>query len=253
MANSGGFVLRILGIIVLSMIVGLASLFLALVTICGGLSNPRSAPWFMLITAGIAGGIFGIANLARQLREMRSGGAAGTDAGAGEVEPEAAPLDPALAPERLLQLRIALGASLGVSLLSMMMTLSRGSSFVQRYLPYWVASVVLGQAPNLWVLWAVRSRIHAWAAAFAASYAGFGLLQLLWNLLPAIKYGSGLAGETVLLWGLRIGVDVAMIVTGLRAHALVPEDERRQGWPLAAAVALLWLGALFAFGKSWPR
>ena len=221
-----GHVLRILGIIAISMVMGLVALFLLLFTICGGFrsAGPEEAALVVTCVVVILGGVAALVWLGRGLARAlppRRGLAVPPSAGA-----------PALArpPLRgrdfqwLVLLRVALAGyaflifgSTAISYVSMMQV-SAGFA-----LPMF-AGAVIGLAPFLLVLILLRDPPSALVLDLAAGMAaGSIVFRVLWSVFMSLTWRADAMAMPAMLGRLVVfsAVEAAVVVLALQLRKAI--------------------------------
>jgi hypothetical protein len=240
-----GHVLRILGIIAISMVMGLVALFLLLFTICGGFrrAGPEEAALVIGCVVVILGGVAALVWLGRGLTRAlpaRSGLAvppsAGAGAAAGPYVPAETPALQASAPaaarprlrgkdfQWLVLLRVALAAyaflifgSTAISYVSMMQV-SAGFA-----LPMF-AGATIGLAPFLLVLLLLRDPPSPLALDLAAGMAaGSIVFRILWSVFMSLTWRADAMAMPAMLGRLVVfsAVEAAIVVLALQLRKSV--------------------------------
>lgn len=179
MARKPNVALRVLGIVCISAVVVLASLLFLLLAACGALKPSGTewwAPWIIVGGYGtiLVGGFYGIFRLAKGIM----------GAGAAGNEPPPAPpqsLAPAEASKLLEALRLAMAASIGLSLLAMvalrLQAQGRGGPPLSQ-LPFFV----LYQLPFVAAFWLTRRGPERKGIGLAMTFCAVSALYSVWSL-----------------------------------------------------------------------
>jgi len=186
MAGKPNVALRVLGIVVISGVVVLASAIFLLLAACGALTVSSSDRWISVVIVAVygvilIGGFFGIFKLAK--------GMMGPPAlqGSEPAAPPAASAPPAATPaenRKLLEpLRLAMAASIGLSFLAIIAFRFQGQGQGQGgpmpliMLPFFV----LFQIPYLIVFWLTRDGPERKGVGLALTFCGVSVLYSVWS------------------------------------------------------------------------
>jgi hypothetical protein len=234
-----GNVLRILGIIAISMVMGLIALFLLLFTICGGFrhAGPEEGVLVAVCVAVILGGVAAIVWLGRGLTPAQTGPRLGlaVPPAAGSVAPHAAASaasipasQPAAPPARLrgqdfqwlVLLRVALGGyafltfgSTVIAYVSMMQVSASGFA-----LPMF-AGAVIGVAPFILVLVLLRDPPSGLVLDLAAGMAaGSIVFRILWSVFVSLSWRMDAMTTPAMLGRLVVfsAVEAGIVVLALQ-------------------------------------
>ncbi|HXE89447.1 MAG TPA: hypothetical protein VNK82_00635 [Terriglobales bacterium] len=208
MARGAGKALRILGIVVLSILILLASLLMLLLAACGLFSSPSAADRKFLavvvvtFVAILGGGFYGIFKLAKGMSQASPGA-------------EAAPPLPITAEEAaklLLPLRLAIGISIGLSFLGIVLNRME-PGYPANLIPAMMAAFVLYQLPYGAVLWLTREQPERKGVALALAFSVVSVLYSLWTwgtLLLVWRQAGLYAGQIASL--------IDLVATGAAAY-----------------------------------
>jgi hypothetical protein len=193
-------VLRVLGIVLASMVLGLAGLFLLLFTICGGLTSSDGGAVLAVCLPVMAGCIALIVFLGRGIAVSRAASRGLAVPPAGAIPVEGAPLtsSPAAAPDEarpvlplrpfagtdlqaLIGLRVGLAILILVSLASMIFTFVSFGRFGSTIATQLTLRSILGLLPPIALLVALSVRNPPAGAALDAA-GGFGIASILFRV-----------------------------------------------------------------------
>ncbi len=184
MAGKPNVALRVVGIVGISMVIAVASLLFLLLAACGALTVSGSDAWVPPVIVGVyalilGGGFFGIFKLAKGM----SGTAAGVaDASPAREETAEQRLTPAQTGKLLEPLRLAMGAAIGLSFLSMIAFRFQYQSQGQHTFPLLQLPVfVLHQLPFLVAFWLTREGPERKGVGLAMTFSAVSALYGLWS------------------------------------------------------------------------
>lgn len=184
MAGKPNVALRVVGIVGISMVIAVASLLFLLLAACGVLTVSGSDAWVPPVIVGVyalilVGGFFGIFKLARG---MSSAPAGITDVSPATEETAEPRLPPAQAARLLEPLRLAMGAAIGLSFLSMIAFRFQYQSQGQHTLPLiQVPIFALHQLPFLAAFWLTRAGPERKGVGLAMTFSAVSVLYGLWS------------------------------------------------------------------------
>lgn len=251
-----GNVLRVLGIVAASMLLGLVGLFLALFSICGGLTSTEGGEVLAICLVLLAAAVTVIVILGRGLASARSAAGGLAVAPAGAV-PAAAPAAatvvqarPLSATDRqvLVAIRVALAVYLVLSIGSMAVNAVNFRTYGSSIAIQLILRSVLGLLPPALVLAAVSLRTPPAGMALEAA-AGFGIASILFRF--GFVGFSGLLTSTVtqspdmtiLLLRMATFSAIEAAVAGLALHLRSRLGPANAGAIVVAVVVfLLWDG-----------
>ncbi len=182
MAGKANVALRVIGIIGISIVIVMASMLFLLLAACGLLTVSGSDRWLPPVIVGVyavilGGGFFGIFKLAKGMSSAPAGIA---DASAALEETAEHPLTPAQAAKLLEPLRLAMGAAIGLSFLSLIAVRFQTpgqSMFPLSQLP----TFVLHQLPFAAVFWLTREGPERKGVGLAMTFSAVSALYGLWS------------------------------------------------------------------------
>jgi hypothetical protein len=231
LAGGASKALRILGIVFLSLLIVLASLIFLLLAACGLFSSRSSEDMkfvaFAVVAFGaiLVGGFYGIFKLAKGLSQ-----ATATTADA----PPPPPLPAAEAAKLLQPLRLAIGISIGVSFLGIVLARMQ-PGYPAKLVPVMMVAFVLYQLPYGAVLWLTREQPERKGVALALAFSAVSVLYALWTwgaLMLAWRQAGVLSSQIASLIDL-----IATGAAGYFAWQLWRQDRRGAD---AAATLVLW-------------
>ncbi len=258
-----GNVLRVLGVVAASMLLGLVALFLALFSICGGLESSEGGGILAVCLLLIVGAVGLIVFLGRGLATARStarglavapaGGAAppaGDPAAAHAVSHPVTPLRPLGGADLqvLIGLRVALGVYILLSIGSMVFSVAEVARHDSNVAMQLILRSVLGVLPPAAVLVAVSVRNPPAGAALEAA-GGFGIASILFRFgfLAFSGLFSSLSQIPDLAFlFLRLGAFSALEagITGMAIHLRGRAGPLRPAALMVATVAFLFWDGL---------
>ncbi|HSA92100.1 MAG TPA: hypothetical protein VLE48_03745 [Terriglobales bacterium] len=231
MAGGASKALRILGIVFLSVLIVLASLIFLLLAACGLFSSRSSEDMkfvaFAVVTFGaiLVGGFYGIFKLAKGMSQAP---AATADA------PPPPPLPAAEAAKLLQPLRLAIGISIGVSFLGIVITRMQ-PGYPVKLLPVMIVSFVLYQLPYGAVLWLTREQPERKGVALALAYSAVSVVHSLWVWGTLLLY-AGISTRDPS----RLAALVDIVATGAAAYFAWQLWRRDRRAVNEAATLVLW-------------
>ena len=205
MAGKPNLALRVVGIVGISIVVVLASLLFLLLAACGLLAVHGSDGWVPIVIVGVyalilAGGFFGIFKLAKGMSSA-SAGVAQVSAALEETAEQR--LTPAQAAKLLEPLRLAMGAAIGLSFLSLIAFRFQFQSQAQSTFPLIQLPIfVLHQLPFVAAFWLTREGPERKGVGLAMTFSAVSVVYGLWSwgatLLLYARMDSGAQPSTLI-------------------------------------------------------
>ncbi len=195
MAGRPNVALRVVGIVALSGVIAVASLIFLLLAACGLLSLRGSDAWIAPVIVAVyalilGGGFFGIFKLAKGMTQTP---AVAAEAPAVLDEPAEQTLTPAEASKLLEPLRLAMGAAIGLSFLSLVAVRFQtpgASAFPLIQLPFFV----LYQLPFLAAFWLTRAGPDRKGVGLAMTFSAVSTVYGLWSWGTLLFYYVQIGG-----------------------------------------------------------
>jgi hypothetical protein len=247
--------LRVLGIVAISIVIIVAALIFAIASACGVWSSSSTADQGLKLVVGIGcpviliGGIFLIAKLAKGIGRTRREAFAATATNVPVSSVTVQPRDFAAEEEPLLHLRIAVGARI---LLSAAMLTYQQVHPSNTYGRSFVITAILGllvyEAPNGFILWRIRERLERFAVLLAIAYGAVSIVWMVWNFMVYMRFiRFGHNQHTLATWLLPVAAELAIVITGWRARAVLPRQPDDDS-TFAAAGAVAFVYTFLAYG-----